>query len=125
MAFAAALLGSLSGAALYVIVETPSEQPLMALLGLTSLIALFGFLVSFVALLAVGIPLSWPFREIIYRHPLQSAALYGCLGSLLGLWITLLVGLAGQVTLIPALSIGGGTAVAWIWMMCRNRPGTV
>ena len=120
-ALIAAPLGSVVGAAVSVWAVTSDRTEPDALMGVTLLIAAVGSLVSFLAVLFVGVPLTWPFREAIWRRPLPFAALYGVVGCLLGIWVALVAGLAGQDTLVPAMAIGGASAIAWIWVMCRNR----
>jgi len=120
-AFIAAPLGSLIGGVASLPFVAPEGASLPLLGGVALLIAVFGCILAFPALLLVGMPLSWPFRQAIYRHPVPFTVLYGFIGAFLGLWTALITGAAAGDTLVPSLTVGAGVAAAWIVVMCRNR----
>ena len=120
-ALLAAGIGSLAGAIASAPMIARPDAPPQIVAGIIALVAVSGSLVGFVSLLVIGIPLTWPFRRAICQRPMTFGAIYALSGAMLGIWVAIFGGLAGRGSLIPAIAIGGGTAAAWIWVMCRNR----
>jgi uncharacterized membrane protein YeaQ/YmgE (transglycosylase-associated protein family) len=124
---AAAVVGAAAGSVLLVMFDfvrsagsVAAGESLRAATLLLFVYALIGVPISFLSLVLIGVPISYPFRRSIRKRPLLSALIYGVVGAYLGLWVTMIAGLGGRETLVPALVMGGCTAAAWIAILARS-----
>ena len=71
--------------------------------------------------IVIGIPATWPFRQIIFRHPRLSILAYGAIGAVIGAAL-LVFGGAPEPTLLAIGGLyGAASAGAWTWTLSFMR----
>ncbi|WP_158266229.1 hypothetical protein [Allosphingosinicella deserti] len=71
--------------------------------------------------IVIGIPATWPFRRIIFRHPRSSILAYGAIGAVIGAALWVFGGAAEPTFLAVGGLYGAASGGAWIWTLSFMR----
>ena len=116
----AAPLGSLIGSIfVFPLFSQPSEIVIAILCSPIGMIVGAPFCLA--GAIVTGIPATWPFRRIIFKHPRLSIFAYGAIGTVIGAALPLFGGAPEPTFLAVGGLYGAATAGAWTWALSFMR----